>query len=384
MKRLLFIAIVLSLTLGFFSASGALDPFFTGIYWIYGGISDPDGVGIEGRQVCFFKEISGKSIVGGYADDLAGTVGQSGKAAQYLINPFEDWRLEIAAGTYMVAIPNDNPADPANGYGADPVDVVLTGYGYDAAAKNLVLMKGAGLLPPGEQGAPVLPHFENIRFGNRLYQSALVAKGQEFIVSAQTKVSATAVSSIGLDISRIQMVLNEGSANAKTYTMGTANIVRAAGPSDAPTEVDFAYDFYNEKNTLPEGQTEVTFRAYNANGSSIEVCRVSVAGGEPRLLDIPITYPSPVHLKTDKEVFFQYTLSHDINIDIFVFDVTGRVVKKFSPDAREEGGCAGLNKVSWDLMTDQGSILSSGVFVFTILNRDESKLLGKGKLSAVP
>ncbi|MFA6548395.1 MAG: hypothetical protein WCT39_00490, partial [Candidatus Margulisiibacteriota bacterium] len=107
-------------------------------------------------------------------------------------------------------------------------------------------------------------------------------------------------------------------------------------------------------------------------------------GGEPRLIGVPITFPSPVHLKTDTAVTFQYTLSRDMNIEISLFDVSGQMVKKLSFAQGAEGGAAGVNKVRWDLMTDQGQRSASGICIFTLVNRETGKLLGKGKFTALP
>ncbi|MBN2057378.1 MAG: hypothetical protein JW782_01095 [Candidatus Saganbacteria bacterium] len=382
MKRIsLILLLVLTLATGYWllTTKASAQPVYMGLYWITGSVSDPDSVGTEGRQVCFYERLENNSIVGGYSDDLVGTVGLSGRTNQYMINALEDWRLDIAPGKYYVAI-----VQGSDGYGADPVEVTVTGQGYDIVGQNLVLMRGAGINPPAERPTFGLPNIQNIRFGNRLYQPVLVAKGQPFIVSAQPRISATAASDFGVDRSRLAMVVNAGTAQAKTYTISSSQIVRSAGPSDNPTEVDFVIDLSVEKDTLPEGDQQITFRAANVFGSTEEVCTVTVAGGEPRLIGIPITFPSPLHLKTEKEVFFQYTMTHDIPVDLFVFDVSGRVVLKRSMNAREEGGSAGVNKVSWNLITDQGSLVSSGIYVFTLVNKENGKMLGKGKFTALP
>jgi len=96
------------------------------------------------------------------------------------------------------------------------------------------------------------------------------------------------------------------------------------------------------------------------------------------------TYPSPVRLNVDNQVVFQYTLSTDMNVDLYVFDISGRVAKKLSFAKYSEGGSAGVNKPAWDLITDQGQKLAAQIAVFNLVNRDTGKLLGKGKLTAVP
>jgi len=350
---------------------------FTSIYWIMGNVANPDKVDTDGipRQVVFYKADPND----GYADDTLGVNGLSGVTEQYGLNAFEDWRLSISPGKYNVAIVKS----VVDNYGADPVEVNLTGYGFDYASQ-LVLMYGAGVEPPAERPENNLPIFDSIRFGNRLYQPGLVAKGQDFIVSSKPRISAKVISPVGLELSSIAMVLNDGQADAKTFQVQSANVVSASGPADAPTEVSFVYDFAAEgQEALPDGTQELAFKAANAYGQAVEVTQVTIAGGQPRLIGVPIVYPSPLDLLKGRQVIFQYTLSHDLNIEIHLVDATGRVVKKIVAAARTEGGSAGVNKVTWDLMTEQGAKVSSGIYIFTIINKDNGKLIGRGKFTAV-
>ncbi|MFH1683878.1 MAG: hypothetical protein ABIA67_03245 [Candidatus Margulisiibacteriota bacterium] len=379
-KLLLIIVLVIVSCILVIAPQARAQQVYLGMYWIAGNVSDPDKVGTDGRQVCFFKELVDNAIVGGYSNDSVGPGGLSGKADQYIMNAFQDWRLTVAPGKYYVAIVQGD-----DGYGADPVEVNVTGIGYDIAG-DLILAKGAGIGEPGPRPLPIaeaLPKIEDIRFGKRMYQPALVAKGKEFIVSAQPNISAKVVSKTGLIVNTIAMVLNEGKPEAKTYSIKVSDIIHSAGPQELPTEVSFAFDLADTGYTLEEGTSEVTFTAANAFGSTSEVCIVSVSGGEPKADQI-YTYPSPVHLQSATEAIIQYTLNKDMNVEIYMFDVTGRVVKRFSANEREEGGSAGVNKVTWNLVTDQGQKVSSGIYVFTLVNRDTKKLLGKGKFTALP
>lgn len=350
---------------------------FTGIYWIMGNVANPDDVEIDGipRQVVLYKADPNN----GFADDLVGANGLSGTSEKYRINAFEDWRLGIAPGKYNVAIVKS----AVDSYGANPVEVDLTGYGWDTAPQ-LVLMYGAGIEPPSARPEDNLPVFDYIRFGNRLYQPDLVAKGQDFIVSSKPRVAVRIISPVGLQMSSIAMVLNDGQVDAKTFQIKSANVISAAGPSDAPTELSFVYDFASEgQDALPDGTQELTFKAANSYGEAVEVTALTIAGGEPRLIGVPIAYPSPLNLLKDRQVTFQYTLNTDINVEVHLVDVTGRVVKKVVANARAEGGSAGVNKVTWNLITEQGQKVSSGIYIFTIINKDNGKLLGKGKFTAV-
>lgn len=390
MKKVLPVLLILLLGIGilYVGFAARAQHVYLGMYWIAGGVIAPEGVTTADRQVVFYKgPLDNNQIVGGYADDIVGPSGLSGQPDQYIMNAFEDYRLNIVPGTYQVAIPNDNPSDPAAGYGADPVDVVVTGKGFEIVPVNLVLALDAGLLPPADRpevGEEWAPRFEDIRFGKRLYQPALVAKGQEFIISSQPRISARVISASGLDTSQIYMVINEGTSTAKTYSIAQTAKVSAVGAAAAPTEVNFVLDLFNLGESFPDGENEINFKATNAYGSTIEVASVTVIGGEARLIGVPITYPSPLRLMSENSVIFQYTLSKDIPVDIYLFDVAGRVAKKITLYARDEGGSAGINKVTWNLITDQGQKVASGIYVFTLVNKETGKLLGKGKFTALP
>jgi len=356
---------------------------YLGMYWIAGSVEDPDQVGTAGRQVVFFNALENNSIVGGYADGLVGPNGLSGRDNEYMINAYayKGEPLNLLTATCYVAIPNDNPADPEEGYGANPVEVNVTGQGYDIAP-NLVLVKGGGILPPPVPGVPVI---EQVRYGNRIYyEPEEKTEDWKFVVSEQPKITARISSISGLNTSSIFMNVNPDMPDSMQIGFSQATATSMVGPAASPTEVTFVYDFFSAGKTLPDGENAINFTAANAVGTAVYNTTVSVLGGEGRLIGIPITYPSPLELLYDREVTIQYTLSKDMNIDIFFFDVSGRMLKKFTLYEREEGGSAGINKVSWDLITLQGQKVSSGIHLFTIVNHDTNKLLGKGKFTAVP
>jgi len=364
---------------------------FTPIYWITGAVTAQLGVTIEGRRVVFYQD----PIDNGYSDNIVGISGLAGRPNDYALNAFEDHRLNITAGqNYRVATVRG-----ADNMGAGPVNVTLSGIGYDIV--NLALVQGGGIILPGigvgedsggdnnngggggggSLGTP--PIIQGITFGNRLYQPALVERGQDFIVSSQPRVTGRIVSPYGVRLNTLTMAVGEG-ASASTYSFKAANIVSAAGSAEAPTDVNFVYDFSQERQTLPDGRVNVTFRASNAHGDASQACLVMVAGGEPRLIGVPIIFPSPVHLKTDNSVTFQYTLSRDMDIDFSIFDVSGQIIRKVAYSRGAEGGAAGVNKVTWNLMTDQGQKMASGICIFTLISRENGKLLGKGKFTALP
>ncbi|MBI5399263.1 hypothetical protein HZB07_01410, partial [Candidatus Saganbacteria bacterium] len=355
---------------------------YTGLYWINGAVTVGDsGAAANGRHVIFFQQLEGRNILGGWADDTSGPTGLSGRPAEFALNALQDWRLNIQPGNYFLAIPQGE-----DGFGADPVRVAVSGRGFDT--QNIALVKGggAGLIVPTTRPAFGLPEISNVYIGRRLYQRSLVTPEKPFIAAAQPKIAARAASSFGIVRDSLAMTLPVMSSTgtiAKSYALGAGLSAITAAAADVLAPVDFSVDLYDLHDRLPEGDQDITITAANAFGSTSEVFRVQVRGGKAALIGTPITFPSPLNLATDTKVTFQYTLSQDVPVEMFVFDISGRIVWRKLNNAREEGGSAGINKFDWNLMTDQGGKISAGIYICTLVNKDNGELLGKVKLTGL-
>jgi hypothetical protein len=358
---------------------------YPGIYWILGSVQDPEGVGAEGRWVVFYKD----DPAAGFADDHVGTVGLSRRTGQYILNSIEDLRMVVSPGEYKVAIVTSD----VDNYGADPVNVTVTGHGYDVAP-DLVLAYGAGIAPPGRPGEEEPPPLIKVWFGNRLYQPSIfgLEEGKSRFYVAEEgnlKVEVSIADPYQLDREASYSMSIQGPEGAvDSFDLSGVPGFVASAAEARPFVIETPYPA-----ALAGGDEDrdyvFTFNARSAGTlgpatSVATVAAVTVYGGPVKLVGVPLTYPSPVHLKTDKQVTFQYTLTGAANIDIFLFDVSGRVVRKITLNRDEEGGAPGVNKVGWDLMTDQGTLVSSGIYVFTLVNRDDGKLLGRGKFTCLP
>jgi flagellar hook assembly protein FlgD len=102
--------------------------------------------------------------------------------------------------------------------------------------------------------------------------------------------------------------------------------------------------------------------------------------GQLRIVDTPLSFPSPYNPSSGSPVTLQYSLSQDADLNIFIFGSSGQIVKKLSALKGSEGGKAGQNKLTWDGRTDFGTIISNGIYVGTIVDKDSQQLLGKVKL----
>lgn len=374
--------LTLVILIGLASAALAQEATFTGFYPLVGSVisEDPD-ISTTGRKVVFYLDLEDPAAAFSY--DYVGEPGLSGQANQYFMNAFQDYRMPVDVGRkYYIAV-----VKGTDNYGANPVEVSITGYGFERFP-TLTLREGEGIDDPGFHISRFAPKIEAIWFGHRLWQPALVALGESFIISDQPDIKCEISCDYGINVSSLQIIQDEGTATAKTYNVSTSDISTIRGMAESPTEISYVYSFSEKGQNLSDGDHSLTFKASNAYGTTIEVCAVTIKAGPVEVIGTPINYPSPIHLRTDKEVIFQYGLTKDADIDIYLFDISARIVKKISCDAGQPGGSAGgtanPNKVTWDLITDQGSKIGSGIYLWNIVDRAGNRVLNKGKLTAVP
>ena len=232
-----------------------------------------------------------------------------------------------------------------------------------------------------------------IWYGNRIYQEKLVAEGKiKTIVPAQPKVKVkvdiispySLSQAIGTDY---PIILNPGTQNAETFNLSNANVsqkVMITGTSSIQ-----AYSFSYQIPIELDGINVLKYSA-KSGGSEFGIptdiskfTTVEVMGGPIRVVGDLLVYPSPFSKPKDDELTIQYTLSGDADIEIYIIDVGGRRVKKFSFMSGAEGGSAGINKVVWDASTAFGGHLANGIYVGTVIAKQEGRLLGKLKLTVV-
>ena len=139
---------------------------------------------------------------------------------------------------------------------------------------------------------------------------------------------------------------------------------------------------------IKEGKHTLSFYA-ESMGNMYEaaqgIARIvfEVAGGPLRLTSIPLTYPSPFSIQRNKTLTVQYALSEDADIEVYITSVAGERIKRFNINAGEEGGKSGLNKLAWDGSTHTGGFAANGMYIGTIVAKEEGRLLGKFKLTIV-
>jgi len=387
LKKLIsgYIFIVLFLSVSLLALPLHAQTVYSPFYWVDGKILPPtqeSGVSTDKRIVVFYQT----TVESGYASDVSGLSGRSGRSGEFMINAMQDNRLKITPGTYKITVikADDN-------YGVNPTDMIITGKGYDAAP-NLVLVKEAGISSPPEPPTPFTgeaPVIESIRFDDRLYQKNLIGKGYEFIASSKPKIEVKITADdTGIDLSTLAFSVDKGSALENNHTISENDILTKVLGTNGPTEVVYIFNFKDKGETLSDGSHLFEFTAENSVGSTSESSKVSVMSGDTTVIGTPITFPSPILLTEDPKVTLQYELSNDADIDIYIFDITAKVVKKLSFNAGEPGGSSGgsanPNKIDWDLMSDHGYKIGAGIYVWNIVDKNKGKIIGKGKLAIFP
>ncbi|MCU0641213.1 MAG: hypothetical protein MUC35_03895 [Candidatus Margulisbacteria bacterium] len=376
---------IIALLLGIATLAAAAGFTFLPVYSVVGQVVDAPAAPAAGRTVVFFKEMNERSEVTVYT--LA-TVGSDGR---YLVNATSNFDLPLTVGeTYKVAVVRD-----ASGYGAGPVSVTISGSGYDAAPA-MTMAYGAGVIAIGPGITDIrqeLPPVVKLSFGSRLYQPALVTDEKPFIISERPSVKADVTVdspyALAMDPSKLTLVIDSGSASQQILEMQADNIAKkvlAAGSTAAEERISALSLAYNLAEALTEGKHHFTVNARSsgamgAAGITAYVATVEVMGGPVRLIGVPICSPSPYSITKNRIVTIQYTLSKDADIQLVFLDISGQTILSRTYLKGTEGGSAGVNKVTWDGQTDRGYKAGNGIYLGTVVSKEDNRKLGTVKLT---
>ena len=360
MKKIPFIILLSILICGISSSEVP----FTAIYWIRGAVVDAPAETANGKKIYFENSL---------AWDIIGPEGRSGKPNQFLINA-GDARVPLEAGRKYSLF-----TEKVNNFGVGPVEIELSGIGFERVGP-FAMGEGKGIADLRAMGIETepLPKIK-IWFGNRVYQKQMVEqKGIEFFAPRRPKI-------------KMEVKINKPhtlSADPAAYSLSVDDTKTYSFPMTSIEEDRAVFEISFLGEPLEPGKHTFTFKAQSsgklaASSTALETARVTITGGPLKILDQPLCYPSPFNPERDKTVTFQYTLSDNADIDLFVFSAAGQIVKKISIEEGDEGGAGQLNKVEWNGMTEQGTVMSSGVYLVNIVSRQDKKVLGKIKLTIV-
>lgn len=352
-------------------------------YWIAGAVADISGATAEGRYVDFYLN-DADLAAGSYAQAII-----SGN--RFILNGFTIFPAALLVGqTYKVATERRGDNFGASG------TVKISGAGWDEVT-GLTLIDGGGIARPAigpGGGSAVVEPAPNIKlwFGNRLYQTAIIAAGEKFVVSANPKiradVSIDAPFAVSNRISDYSIVLDPGTASSKTLGLSASNMSAQSFAVGAALK-SFSLEYsVGEAEKLGDGShvLSITARSSGLSGVqslAVQVASVEVAGGPLHLIGSPLSFPAPFRIHSDKNITIEYTMSADADIELTIFSVEGRIVKKIYASSGTEGGSAGTNKVLWDGVRQDGLRAGAGIYVGSIVSKAENRLLAKFKVAIV-
>ena len=211
----------------------------------------------------------------------------------------------------------------------------------------------------------IFPKMAQIEIDGQRYTGAQ----RSVSVSSNARLHAQITSPYNI-IKRTVTVLVDGNE----VTIPSFSNVQVFGEAKNILSLDFDVDLVN----LSAGDHSLTIKAANEAGLMSQSIGLSVGG--LRLVGGAIPFPSPYKPSTGN-LTLQYTLSQDADIDILIFGSSIQVLKKLLLAKGAEGGRTGLNKVVWDGRTDFGSIISNGIYIATIIDRQSQTALGKVKIT---
>lgn len=345
---------------------------FFKIYFVSGTVTSNTSANTAGRQVIFYRT-QDELDSGIYSKAIASSDGR------YTLIPSLNPLLGFNAGDrFKIAVPQG-----LDGYGAAPIDILISGGGFDQAS-NLVLASKQGPTPP----PPPLtfdtpPAFDWIKFGDRHYQKDLVARGDKFIVPATPKITAKIRSVSAIEANNVTIVINENTANSQSVTLKESNILSKGTQSGGNvSSLAFSYEVPADKKLIA-GENKIKFIAKNAGGQTVESTTVTVMAGDLSVVGPVLQSPSPFAPARDGNVTIQYTLSANANIDVFILSPTGEIVKKFVITSGTAGGTAGVNKIQWDGKFATGMFAGNAIYAGAIVARDNGKVLASFRVAVV-
>jgi hypothetical protein len=363
---------------------------FYAIYEILGGAKSPvAGVTVANRLVVLYDPDSSGNIATLYGYSY---IGGDGKFA---IDPFLIKPLTVGQTCQAAICRGDD------GYGSNPLAITVSGIGFDKLSSDLVLGFGLGPLSP----AGLIEPAPNIKlwFDKRLYQvlkDPTTGENMPFIVSERPNVRVEFSIADNYFLDKVEsagaysVTVDPGSSYPELDVMaGSAagRMITAAGPPDSGKITAMSMEFNLPQPLSAEGDGKHLFVVKARSSGTVgglatgatAYATVEVLGGPVRIVGDPICYPSPYSISKHGRVTIQYRLSKAADIEIVFADIAGRLTKTLYFPSGQEGGSAGVNKVTWDGRTDRGTLAGNGIYLGTIVAREEGRKLGKVKLPVV-
>ncbi len=375
MKKHLFV--LTFLVLFAFLASSALFAASTknalGQYWIFGEMkaaSEPGVAGPDGREVVLYKtdlrlratEEVGKAL--------------TGQDGWFMINAMEVPGVDSIAKDEKFFIGSWVDKD---GYGVPSQEVLISGKGYEHI--DLQVQKGGLNWVPA--GYP--PEISELKFDNEDYseakRQALLKRSEKFVVSPIPTIRAKIEKEVSASSVKIFVTDNKTNKTKSLSNIGFGVSKLGEIRPDYYTGMLLAYKV-EPTEQLEEGTSTIKIQAANDWGITSYTATVDVVGGETQIVGPTLVYPNPFSYSKHNEITIAYTLNHQADIKIQIYNIAGEQVwsKEFA-SGQDDGAKGGYNHPTWNVRDVFGENLPNGIFLGFITLKDNSKVLDKFKLT---
>jgi hypothetical protein len=151
-----------------------------------------------------------------------------------------------------------------------------------------------------------------------------------------------------------------------------------------PSPQNYVYDAlngifeYKVTKALNTGTHALELDAVDVGGPSSSATQFFIASDTFGLLDKPLAYPSPA----TSSITIGYKLTASSNdVEFLIYSISGEMVYRRVIAAGSEGAHAGYNQVGYDLKKPDRVLVPNGVYICTIVSKDNGKrfFLGKTK-----
>lgn len=137
------------------------------------------------------------------------------------------------------------------------------------------------------------------------------------------------------------------------------------------TSANLIYEYIPTEAIKEEGNYEIKIQAEDASGIvSTKTWTLTIAT-TGTIRDF-LLGPNPVNINKSN-IHFSYYLSHESNIYIYIYDVSGKIIKKFKYQEGAVGAEKGSNIWTWDGRLKNGDKLSTGIYFVYIIGDSKNK-----------
>ncbi|MFC1510824.1 hypothetical protein ACFL5U_00345 [Candidatus Margulisiibacteriota bacterium] len=190
-------------------------------------------------------------------------------------------------------------------------------------------------------------------------------------------------SDIGIDSESLWVQVDD--SQAKSMVLGQASKAQAAGETNI-------YEASLKLDVLTEGEHSVTVSVSDPAGNQSEqsIAGLIVVASDTLLGQLRGNYPNPFSPSVKGEpTKIAYDLFQDADIEVLIYNVTGRLIRKLSAASGSktgqvgDGGAQGYNEVTWDGQDESGNIVANGVYIYMLVKQGEKTPLVKGQMAVL-